>query len=405
MDQADFDVAVIGAGPVGALLALALGGAGLRVALLDRTAPAVQLDAAFDGRATAVALGSQRILAGLGLWRDLAPDAGPILDIRVSDGRSRLFLHYDHRDVGDAPLGYIVENRHLRRALACALGAAPRVALLAPCEITTLAPDATGVTLRLGDGRSLRAALVVGADGRASLVRRSAGIAAAEWQYGQTALVCSIRHDEPHRAVAHERFLTAGPLAILPLKDPHHASVVWTETNRAAATLLELDDDSFSAEMEARFGDALGRIAIAGRRWSWPLALHHAARYVAPRVALAGDAAHGIHPIAGQGLNLGWRDVAALAEVLVDARRLGLDIGQLDVLERYESWRQPDTIALILATDGLNRLFSNDVAPVRLARDLGLAVVNQLQPLKRRFMRQAMGLAGALPRLVRGQSL
>jgi 2-octaprenyl-6-methoxyphenol hydroxylase len=400
-----FDVAVIGGGPVGALLALALGKAGLAVALIDRTPPQIMQDAAFDGRATAVALGSQRILRGLGVWPSLAGAAGPILDIRVSDGRSRLFLHYDHRSVGDEPLGYIVENRHVRAALARAVESQPNITVAAPTTITAVTPDATGVTLARAEGADLRATLVVGADGRGSLVRRSAGIAAAEWHYGQTALVCSVRHDEPHRGIAHERFLTAGPLALLPLQDPHRCSVVWTETIRAAATLLALDDAAFSAEMQARFGDSLGRIAIEGRRWSWALALHHANRYVAPRLALAGDAAHGIHPIAGQGLNLGWRDVAALAEVLVDARRLGLDIGTLAVLTRYEAWRRPDTLSLIVATDGLNRLFSNDVAPVRLARDVGLALVNRLQPVKRRFMRQAMGLAGSLPRLVRGEAL
>jgi 2-octaprenyl-6-methoxyphenol hydroxylase len=405
MSLARFDVAIIGGGPVGALLALALGKAGLRIALIDRTAPPVMQSAAYDGRATAVALGSQRILKGLGLWQRLAEAAGPILDIRVSDGRSRLFLHYDHRSVGDDPLGYIVENRHLRAALATEVAAEPAIVLFAPATVTGLAADATGVTLARAEGAELRATLVVGADGRGSLVRRSAGIAATEWQYGQTALVCSVRHDAPHHGIAHERFLTPGPLALLPLRDPHRCSVVWTERDATAAALLALDDAAFSAEMQARFGESLGRIRIEGRRWSWKLGLHHASRYAAPRLALAGDAAHGIHPIAGQGLNLGWRDVAALAEVLVDARRLGLDIGALAVLERYEAWRRPDTLSLILATDGLNRLFSNDVAPVRVARDVGLGLVNRIAPLKRRFMRQAMGLAGPLPRLVRGEVL
>ena len=405
MTHARCDVAIIGGGPVGALLALALGRAGLDIALLDRTPPQVMHDEGFDGRATAVALGSQRILKSLGLWQRLASEAGPILDIRVSDGRSRLFLHYDHRSLGNDPLGYIVENRHLRAALAAAVAAEPAILLHAPATVTGLAAEATGVELALADGGSLRAALVVGADGRGSLVRRAAGIDSTEWQYGQTALVCSVRHDEPHRGIAHERFQPAGPLALLPLKDPHRCSVVWTESDAAASVLLGLDDDAFSAEMQARFGESLGRIHIEGRRWSWKLGLHHAARYVAPRLALAGDAAHGIHPIAGQGLNLGWRDVAALAEVLVDARRLGLDIGDLAVLERYEAWRRPDTLSLIVATDGLNRLFSNDVAPVRLARDIGLAVVDRIAPMKKLFMRHAMGLAGRQPRLVRGEAL
>jgi len=260
-------------------------------------------------------------------------------------------------------------------------------------------------TLRLSDGSALRAALVVGADGRESTVRAAAGIALMAWRYPQTAIVCTVRHERPHRGVAHERFLAAGPFALLPLKDPYRASIVWTESNRQVDAMMALDDAAFSREMTDRFGDSLGALAVEGRRWTWPLGLHHAARYVEARLALVGDAAHGIHPIAGQGLNLGLRDVAALAEVLVDARRLGLDIGSLAVLERYQAWRRTDNVALLVATDGLNRLFTTDLAPVRLARDLGLAAVNRLPPLKKLFMRHAMGLLGDLPRLTRGERL
>jgi 2-octaprenyl-6-methoxyphenol hydroxylase len=400
-----FDVAIVGGGLVGATLALALGGAGFRVALIDREPPAAKTSDAYDGRASAIALGSKHVLAGLALWPSLARDAGPIRDIRVSDGPSRLFLHYDHREVSDEALGYIVENRHLRRALAGALDACPAIARRAPVALQALERSADAATLALGDGTRLAARLVIGADGRSSRVREAAGIAITAWRYPQTAIVCSVRHERPHHAVAHERFLDAGPFALLPLKDPHRASIVWTESNRRVDTMLALDDAGLSRAMTERFGDTLGALAIEGGRWTWPLGLHHAQRYVDARLALVGDAAHGIHPIAGQGLNLGLRDVAALAEVLVDARRLGLDIGDAGVLERYQRWRRPDNVALVVATDSLNRLFTTDLAPVRLARDLGLAAVNQLPPLKRLFMRHAMGLLGDLPRLTRGERL
>ena len=400
-----FDVAIVGGGLVGATLALALGGAGFRVALIDRERLAVQTADAYDGRGSAIALGSKRMLASLGLWQHLAADAGPILDIRVSDGPSRLFLHYDHRAVSDEALGYIVENRHLRRAQATALAGCPAVARYAGVAVAAIERSATAARLALSDGTHLDARLVVGADGRASRVRDAAGIAITAWRYPQTAIVCSVRHERPHHAVAHERFLPAGPFALLPLKDPHRASIVWTESNRRVDAMMALDDAALSREMTRRFGDTLGALAIEGARWTWPLGLHHAERYVDARLALVGDAAHGIHPIAGQGLNLGLRDVAALAEVLVDRRRLGLDIGDVLGLERYQRWRRPDNVALLIATDGLNRLFTVEAAPVRLARDLGLAAVDRLPSLKKLFMRHAMGLLGDLPRLTRGERL
>jgi 2-octaprenyl-6-methoxyphenol hydroxylase len=411
-DASRLDAAIVGGGIVGQTLAVALADAGFAVAIFDRDAPAKQLDVGFDGRASAVALGSQRILESLGVWADIAAAAGPIRDIRVSDGPSRLFLHYDHRAAGEraadgsaAPLGFIVENRTLRQALATALAARPAIALHAPAAVASIAVEPAGAVVTLESGAQYRAGLVIGADGRGSVVRRAAGIATAAWDYPQTAIVTAVRHAVPHRGIAHERFLPAGPFALLPLKDPTLSSVVWTERRDLVQSLLALDDRTLGAEMTERFGPSLGPLALEGPRWTWPLKLHHAARYAAPRLVLAGDAAHGIHPIAGQGLNLGWRDVAALAEVLVDARRLGQDIGTLDVLGRYEAWRRPDTLALVMATDGLNRLFGNDLAPIRLARDLGLGVVNRLPGLKRVLMRQAMGLNGNLPRLARGLPL
>jgi 2-octaprenyl-6-methoxyphenol hydroxylase len=406
---AEHDVVIVGGGLVGLSLGLALARAGLAVAIVDRETLAASAADAFDGRSSAIAWGSHVVLATLGLWPELAPHAAPIDEIRVSDGESRLFLHYDHRDVGDAPLGFIIENRHTRRALHAAIAGVPGLAMLAPESVAAVEFGAARAELTLGDGRQLAARLVVGCDGKRSFMRRAAGIGAFELAYDQTGIVCTVRHDEPHGNIAHERFLPAGPFAMLPLPDgddgAHRSSIVWTETTALVASLMALDDRGFAREMTARFGTTLGRLAVEGRRWAYPLELLQAERYVAPRLALAGDAAHAIHPIAGQGLNLGLRDVAALAECIVDAARVGLDIGSLTTLERYERWRRFDTALLLAVTDGLNRLFSNDIAPIRLARDLGLAAVDRIPPLKRLFMRHAMGTVGDLPRLMRGVSL
>jgi 2-octaprenyl-6-methoxyphenol hydroxylase len=298
----------------------------------------------------------------------------------------------------------MVENDDIKRALLRHVETLPGVALIAGATLRELACDAEGVRARLGDGRRIAAKLAVGADGRDSWVRSNARIAAARWRYKQTAIVCTVAHEKPHRGIAHERFLPAGPFAILPLKG-NRSSIVWTEREKDAPRLLALSDAEFLSELQRRFGDFLGKVEIVGARWSYPLNLVHADRYAMERLVLAGDAAHGIHPIAGQGMNLGFRDVAALAEVLADARRSGRDIGGLDVLRRYERWRRFDSFTLIAATDSLNRLFSNDLAPIRLARDLGLAAVNNIPPLKRFFMRHAMGLVGDLPRLMRGEPL
>jgi 2-octaprenyl-6-methoxyphenol hydroxylase len=278
----------------------------------------------------------------------------------------------------------------------------------APARLAEVSRQPGHVEAALEDGRRIRARLLIAADGARSKLRRDAGIAAAEFAYGQTGIVCTVAHELPHGGVAHEHFLPAGPFAMLPMTDHegrHRSSIVWTERNARVSALLALDDADFSAEIEQRFGDSLGRIAVLGGRWSYPLRLIHAARYADHRLALVGDAAHAIHPIAGQGLNLGLRDVAALAEVIADAWRLGLDIGATDVLEDYQRWRRVDSLLLITVTDSLNRLFSNDLAPLRLARDLGLAAVDRLPPLKRLFMRHAMGAAGPRPRLLRGEPL
>jgi len=413
-----FDVVIVGAGMVGGSLAAALAKAGLTVAVVDREAPAAMLDAGFDGRTSAIAHGSMRILAGAGVWKRLAVYAEPIWDIRVADGDSPLFLHYDHAEVGDGPLGYILENRHIRRALFEHLDEAAGVTLFAPAEVRAVANEGmAGAEVQLQDGRRLRAPVVVAADGRNSKLRRDAGITVSEWRYQQTAIVCVAAHERPHRGVAHERFLPSGPFAILPMRDAdetgsegetfgiHRSSIVWSERSELAPRLLALDPASFDAELSRRFGNFYGAVRAVGPRWAYPLWVLNATRYTSQRLALVGDAAHAIHPIAGQGLNLGIRDVAALAEVLVDARRLGMDIGTGSVLQRYERWRRFDALTLVTVTDLLNRLFSNDVAPLRWARDLGLGVVNRMPPMRRFLMRHAMGTVGELPRLARGEPL
>jgi 2-octaprenyl-6-methoxyphenol hydroxylase len=403
------EVVIVGGGLVGLSLATALGAAGIGTVVVDRERPAKAAADPFDGRGSAIAWGSGQVLRGIGLWAPLERHAAPINEIRVSDGSSLLFLHYDHRDVGGEPLGHIIENRFIRRALYARLAELATVELAAPAHVVSLERMGGGVAARLADGRTIRARLAIAADGRESPSREAAGIAAMRWTYPQTGIVCSIRHERPHRGLAHERFLPAGPFAVLPLPDSetgeHRSSIVWTERADLAPAMMALSDAQFAQEIAQRFGDSLGAIDVAGPRWAYPLSLLQADRYADTRLALIGDAAHVIHPIAGQGLNLGLRDVAALAECIVDARRLGLDIGAADVLERYARWRRFDNLALMAVTDGLNRLFSTDLAPVRMARDLGLGIVERMPVLKRFFMRHAMGLVGDLPRLVRGEAL
>ncbi len=401
----DAELVIAGAGLTGMLLGVACAGAGLEVALVDPQDPAAMLMPGFDGRTSAIAYGSRLVFDGIGLWPDIAAEAEPIREIRVADDGSPLFLHYDSRDLGgDTPLGYIVENRVLRRALYERARALPNLRLLAPRRIAALEANATGALALLDDGERLRARLVAAADGQGSPLRQAAAIRATQWRYRQTGIVTTVAHARPHRGIAIEHFLPAGPFAILPMTG-NRSSIVWTEHADLAPLLLALPEAEFAAELRARFGGFLGEIEPIGPRWAYPLALLQAERYVGRRLALVGEAAHVIHPIAGQGLNIAIRDVAALAELIVDQRRLGLDIGDEAMLERYQRWRRADALLLAAVTDGLNRLFSNAIPPVRLARDLGLAVVHRLPPLKRLLMHHAMGTLGDRPRLARGQPL
>ena len=404
MAETRCDVAVVGGGLAGLTLALACAGAGLEVVVIDRLKRSAMLGAKFDGRTTALAHGAKQAMAAIGVWDELAPEAEPILAIRVADGRSPFFLHWDQRAASDDPMGFILENRTLRRVLDTRARRQKNLRHIAPAEVARVADAGAHARVELADGRVIKAGLVAACDGKHSSLREAAGIPCLRWDYKQTAIVACVAHEKPHHGVAVEHFRPAGPFAILPMRG-NRSSIVWTERNATAAQLLKLPPARFRAELARRFGDFLGAVELAGDVWSYPLSFLHARRYTAPRLALVADAAHVIHPIAGQGLNLGLRDVAALAELAVEARRLGLDVGSPDLLRRYAAWRRFDGVMLAAVTDGLNRLFSNERKTVAAARDLGLGAVNALPRLKQFFMRQAMGAAGDLPRLARGMPL
>jgi 2-octaprenyl-6-methoxyphenol hydroxylase len=396
------DILVVGGGLSGMTSALALGKCGFQVVLTDRAPEAVMRRADRDGRTTAIAASGRAMFESLGLWDILRDEAEPILDIRVSDGESRRFLHYDHREVGDLPMGHIIENALLKKALFEAVRDHDSISYMPEMAIQEFDGEPGHIAADFGDGGRLRTRLLVGADGRESKVRQLAGIRATRLDYRQTSLVFTVEHTRPHQGVAHERFLPGGPLAFLPMAK-NRSSVVWTERTQTARALLTLNDSELAGALSARFDDCLGVLQIVGDRWSFPLSMVNAERQTAPRLVLVGDAAHGIHPIAGQGFNLGLRDIAALADEITDASRLGLDIGAPEVLRRFQAARRFDTTELVLATDGLNRLFSNDIAPLRGLRSSGLGLVNRIPPLKRLFMRHAMGMLGELSSMLQGR--
>ena len=404
--DAQFDLIIAGGGMTGLALACTVAGANVPVLLIEQRPLPDTTALAFDGRVTAIARGSRHLLEGIGIWPYLAEEAQPILDIEVGERHSPLTVHYDHRAVGGEPLGHIVENRVIRRALL------RRLAELSTGALEVAAPERWGrierrtdlVDIALASGQRVRARLLAAADGRGSPLRDLVGIGVTRWNYRQTGIVATVAHAKPHRGRAFERFFATGPLAMLPMLG-NRSSIVWAADDRLARELIALGDQDFIGELADRFGDRYGALELAGPRWHYPLAMAQARRYTDRRLVLVGDAARTIHPIAGQGWNLALRDVAALAELVVDARRLGLDPGGSYVLQRYERWRRFDSLALIGITDGLNRLFANDLLPLRLARELGLGAVERIPPLKRFFMRHAMGLLGDLPRLMRGEAL
>jgi 2-octaprenyl-6-methoxyphenol hydroxylase len=402
------DILISGGGMVGLPLGLALAQGGLKVVIADAAPPGQALDPKFDGRVSALAYASVRMLTALGVWEQLSPHAQPIREILVTDGAagrpaSPFSLHFDAQEVGSEALGHIAENRHIRAALHDAVARQGNLELLAPASVKSLTVEAGRAVARLANDEEIAAPLVIAADGRDSPLRGEMGVQVIGWSYPQTGIVATVEHERPHNGVAYEHFLPSGPFAILPMTG-NRSSLVWTEDKKKAPGLLALDEDGFNEELSRRFGSHLGKTRSAGPRWSYPLSFHLARDFVRPRFALAGDCAHGIHPIAGQGLNLGLKDAAALAEVLLDAGRLGRDIGALDTLKRYERWRRFDSFALAASTDALNRLFSNDIAPLRHLRDLGLGIVDSIGPARRFFMRHAGGDIGKLPRLMKGEA-
>src|SRR4051812_622152 len=406
------EVVVAGGGFAGLALALALRqalGPSFRIVVAD---PAFAIDAKPDLRASAIAAAARRMFETLGVWDAVGQSAQPILDMVVTDSKLKdavrpVFLTFAGEVEPGQPFAHMIENAPLNAALA-ARARADGIALR-QTPVTRFEYQGSRIAVSFGDGAMISAALLVAADGARSRVREQAGIASHGWNYGQSAIVTTVAHERPHNGRAEEHFLPAGPFAILPLQGnaaaANRASLVWTETDSEAARIIALADDEFHGELERRFGLHLGDLAIAGPRRAYPLGLFIARSFMADRIALVGDAAHVIHPIAGQGLNMGLRDIAALAEAIVDAARLGLDVGGADVLERYQRWRRFDTMAMGVATDGLNRLFSNESDVLRLMRDIGLGLVDRMPALKSFFIREAAGVTGDVPKLLRGEAL
>lgn len=405
-----FDIAICGAGLNGLAAALALGGPGnrtpLKVALVDARDPALSQPASFDGRASAITQAARRMFEAMEVWQAIAPHAEPMREIIVTDGKTDgprpALLNFAAEHQPGGPSAYMVENRHLLAALYEAVQKAPHITFKTGHKVERFSFTGPQAALHLASGEMVAARLCVAADGRNSPARQAAGIETIGWAYGQSGIVTTVAHDAPHGGRAEEHFLPSGPFAILPLPG-NLSSLVWTEENAEADRLVALDDDAFLAELKRRFGAHLGEVRLAGPRQAWPLSLFIAKSLTAPRLALLGDAAHVVHPIAGLGFNLGLRDAAALADAVMGQFRLGLDPGGPQALQAYERWRKLDTVMVAAATDGLNRLFSNDIEALRFIRDAGLSVVERVDPLKRFFMREAAGLSGNLPRLMTGE--
>lgn len=400
MSELKADICIAGAGMVGSAMAIALAQVGFSVVLAERKPQDQAFDTRFDGRASAIARSSRYVFEHIGVWEAMRKQAEPIRDIRVVDAYSRAVVHYDHDKADGEPFGHIIPNTHILPTLLEAALAEPNITLLFEHGVEQVAHDAGGVSASLSGGRVCRASLLLVADGRFSKTRDMLGLQSQVIQYGQTAMVSVITHRLPHHGVALERFLPGGPFAILPMQR-QRSGVVWSEPGEVASAAMKLPDPAYAAQIRQRAGDYLGDIVMEGARFSYPLSLVLAREFTAPRAALIGDAAHAMHPIAGQGVNVGYRDVAVLTELLADARRLGGDPGSASLLEEYARRRRPDVTSMLAATDGINRLFSNNRLPLKLARRLGLSAVERMPKLKSYFMFHAMGLTGDLPRMLR----
>jgi 2-octaprenyl-6-methoxyphenol hydroxylase len=401
------EMVIGGAGFAGLALAVALRqalGEAFSVTVAD---PALRSTPSKDPRASAIAAAARRLFEAIGVWDAVEEEAQPILDMVVTDSKLEdavrpTFLTFGGEVEEGEPFAHMIENRLLIDAL---VAKAKELGIdLRATAVTAFDHRLNAVDVTLADGGAISAKLLVGADGARSQIREQAGIASLGWDYPQSAIVCTVAHERDHQGRAEEHFLPAGPFAVLPLTGKR-SSIVWTEGAREAERIVALPDDQFHDELEQRFGLHLGELKVTAKPRAFPLGLYTARAFIGERLALIGDAAHIIHPIAGQGLNMGLRDVAALAEAVADAARLGLDIGGEDVLERYQRWRRFDTMTMGIATDGLNRLFSNRSDLLRLVRDIGLGLVERMPPLKRMFIREAAGFTGEVPKLLRGEAL
>lgn len=397
------DVIILGGGLVGLALAAALDSSGLSTIIVDPADPAPRTSSAFDGRTSAVSSSSMRMLETVGVAGHLAAPGCPIRRIAVADGLAPGGLHFDADD-GEA-LGWMHENRHLRAALQARAEAGKRIKILWKAVAASVHRDAFGATVTLRDGTALKAPLIVACDGRNSPMRESAGIRVAKWKYDHQAIVSVLRHEREHDHVAYEIFYPSGPFALLPMTDDdggHRSAIVWSVPASDAAGWMSLSDEDFAAEAKAAMGGFLGDIALLAPRSSYPLGFHHSAKITAERLALAGDSAHAIHPIAGQGLNLGFRDAAALAQVLVEGARLGLDLGDRQLLDRYERWRALDGLSVAVATDSLTRIYGIPGKAASAVRRFGMGLVQRLSPLRDQLKSEARGTSGDLPLLLRG---
>jgi 2-octaprenyl-6-methoxyphenol hydroxylase len=398
------DVIILGAGLIGLTLAIALDRHGLSSIIIDPAAPEKMLAPAFDGRATAISSSSWRMLQTIGVTDSIETETCPIARIRASEGLAPGGILFDPADDQD-PLGYMLENRLLRAALHRHAAEAPNVTMLMPGRAAEIVRDAAGVRVALEDSNVVTAPLLVGAEGRNSPTREAAGIAMARWRYDHAAIVATVEHERPHENTAYEIFYPAGPFAILPMLPGTRSAIVWSVPAADAPAFVDLPDRAMAAEIEKRMGGFLGTVTMAGPRWTYKLGFHHAATIIAERLALAGDAAHGIHPIAGQGLNLGLRDVAALAQVLVEGARLGLDLGDAQLLDRYQRWRSLDSLMVAAMTDGLTRIYGVPGRAASAVRRFGMGIVQRIGPLRDQLMAEARGETGDQPLLLRGLSI
>ncbi|MGE4313119.1 MAG: UbiH/UbiF/VisC/COQ6 family ubiquinone biosynthesis hydroxylase [Pseudobdellovibrionaceae bacterium] len=402
--QDKFDVVIVGGGLAGLSLTARLAKSGLKVACIDTQDPQKALEASFDGRTTAVSWASQKMLDQAGVWEHLQEFAAPIRDIQILDGDSPVLLEFFSEEVGGKTFGWILENRLIRKALYETIATYDLATLIAPEMVADFSVSKTNAKTILKNGRTLTSALIVGADGRGSIVRRFMDIPTRSWSYRQQAIVCNVIHENPHCDIAVENFRSEGPFAVLPMCDDeqgrHRSSVVWTIHAKTKDTPLQWDIPTFNAALNERFPDFYGAVELTGERFTYPLGLLHAYDYTGPRMVLVAEAAHGMHPIAGQGLNIGFRDIAVLTELLEEAHAKKQDLGHKDLLDIYQRKRRIDTMAMMAATDTLNKLFSNNLPFVGPLRRAGLRLVSRVSPAKHFFMKQAMGAAGIIPSLL-----